>query len=347
LSGFGLGGEIAVAVIMMAEFFAAKHRGTAVGLINVTAAGLGNMLAPAFGILVFTLFDGPDKWRWVFGLLFIPALLVMFFRRYVPETPRFLASQGKIDEANMVITRLARNKLSGPINDPETYITAVPDPVVAKSSGHWKDALRGKLLKRTVLLCIAVCMSYAAQISMLTLMPTILVSRGYAVNTSLWFTLIMQSGSLLGACTAAYLASRLPRKKVLTAAALLGCLSGLSMAFLATDIVLIVVFGVLFNFSVIILNTTIWLFAPELYPTRTRGFGTSIILAAGSLSGGLFPLISGAVFDAAGLPGMFTTLAVLFIILAVVVQFPPETFNKPLEEDAEPSADEEAAIYGH
>lgn len=345
--GFGLGGEIAVAVIMMAEFFAAKHRGTAVGLINVTAAGLGNMLAPAFGILVFTLFDGPDKWRWVFGLLFIPALLVMFFRRFVPETPRFLASQGKIDEANLVITRLARNKLSGPITDPETYITAVPDPVVAKSSGHWKDALRGKLLKRTVLLCIAVCMSYAAQISMLTLMPTILVSRGYAVNTSLWFTLIMQSGSLLGACTAAYLASRLPRKKVLTAAAILGCLSGLSMAFLASDIVLIVIFGVLFNFSVIILNTTIWLFAPELYPTRTRGFGTSIILAAGSLSGGLFPLISGAVFDSAGLPGMFTTLAVLFIVLAVVVQFPPETFNKPLEEDAEPSGDEETAIYGH
>ncbi len=58
--GLGLGGEISVAVIMVAEFFAAKHRGTAVGLINVTAAGLGNMLAQAFGILVFTLFDGPD-----------------------------------------------------------------------------------------------------------------------------------------------------------------------------------------------------------------------------------------------------------------------------------------------
>jgi putative MFS transporter len=342
--GFGLGGEIAVAVIMMAEFFAAKHRGTAVGLINVTAAGLGNMLAPAFGILVFTLFDGPDKWRWVFGLLFIPAILVMFFRRYVPETPRFLASQGRLDEANLVITRLARGKLSGKIEDPEVFITAVPGPAVTESKGHWKDALRGRLLKRTVLLCVAVCMSYAAQISMLTLMPTILVSRGYTVNTSLWFTLIMQSGSLLGAATAAFLASRLPRKKVLTGAAILGCMAGLGMAFLATDITLIVLCGVLFNFSVIILNTTIWLFAPELYPTRTRGFGTSIILAAGSLSGGLFPLISGVIFDAAGLMGMFTTLAGLFLILAIVVQFPPETFGKPLEED---ETEDEGAIYGH
>ena len=342
--GFGLGGEIAVAVIMMAEFFAAKNRGTAVGLINVTAAGLGNMLAPAFGILVFTLFDGPDKWRWVFGLLFIPALLVMFFRRYVPETPRFLASKGRLDEANMVITRLARGKLSGPIHDPEVYITAVPGPAITASTGHWKDALRGRLLKRTTLLCVAVCMSYAAQISMLTLMPTILVSRGYAVNTSLWFTLIMQSGSLLGAATAAFLASRLPRKKVLTGAAILGCAAGLSMAFLATDIVIIVICGVVFNFAVIILNTTIWLFAPELYPTRTRGFGTSIILAAGSLAGGLFPLISGVIFDAAGLTGMFATLAGLFVILGIVVQFPPETFGQPMEEDA---SEDEGAIYGH
>ena len=52
-------------------------------------------------------------------------------------------------------------------------------------------------------------------------------------------------------------------------------------------------------------------------------------------------------FDSAGLPGMFTTLAVLFCILAIVVQFPPETFGKPLEEDTEPGNDEEAAIYGH
>lgn len=337
--GFGLGGEIAVAVIMMAEFFSARHRGTAVGLINVTAAGLGNMLAPAFGILVFTLFDGPDKWRWVFGLLFIPALLVMWFRRYVPETPRYLAASGQVDQANMVITRLARGKLSGPIPDPETYISSVTSSDAATPTavrGVWKQALQGKFLRRTLLMGIAVTMSYAAQISMLTLMPTILVSRGYNITTSLWFTLVMQSGSLAGAATAAYLASRLPRKKVLTAAAALGCAAGLSIALFGSGIAMILVFGALFNFAVVILNTTIWLFAPELYPTRVRGFGTSIILAAGSLAGGLFPLISGAVFDLYGTLGMFTILATLFVILGIAVQFPPETFGQPLEEDEEP-----------
>jgi MFS transporter, putative metabolite:H+ symporter len=333
--GFGLGGEISVAVIMMAEFFSAKHRGTAVGLINVTAAGLGNMLAPAFGILVYALFDGPDKWRWVFGMLFLPALLIMWFRRYVPETPRFLAATGRIAEANLVINRLATGRLSGPMENVEQYLTVTPtDPSGSvRPASEWRKVFSGRLLPRTLLLTVAVCMSYAAQISMLTLMPTILVARGYALTSSLWFTLLMQSGSLCGAVAAALFARRFPRKKVLTAGAVLGCAAGLALSFLGTSIAPIVLFGFLFNFAVIVLNTTIWLFAPELYPTRVRGIGTSIILAMGSLSGGLFPLVSGAVFDASGLAGMFGMLAGLFVVLAVAVQFPPETFGKPMEED--------------
>ncbi|WP_313814661.1 MFS transporter [Glutamicibacter sp.] len=340
--GFGLGGEIAVAVIMMAEFFSAKHRGTAVGLINVTAAGLGNMLAPAFGILVFTLFDGPDKWRWLFGLLFLPALLVLWFRRYVPETPRYLAATGQIDKCNEVLNRLATGKLAGKVAAHEQYIVGAQETTAATGSnaGSWKQVFSKKLLPRTVMLVIAVGMSYAAQISMLTLMPMILVSLGYAVNTSLWFTLLMQTGSLLGALTASVVANRFPRKLVLTLAAILGCGSGLAIAFLGSNIVFVLIFGVIFNYSIIVLNTTIWLFAPEQYPTRVRGFGTSIILAAGSLSGGLFPLVAGAVFDAGGIGAMFSVMAGLFVVLAVSIRFVPETFGKPLQED-------DNAIYGH
>lgn len=332
--GFGLGGEIAVAVVMASEYFAARHRGTAVGLINVTAAGLGNMLAPAFGIAVYAVFDGPERWRWVFGLLFLPAILVLYFRRYVPDTPRYLAASGQIHAANVVITKLAVGDLRRePAHVEEYLVEPGTSADVKPPSGSWPDVVRGKYLSRTVLLTLAVACSYAAQISMLTLMPTILVQSGYAVNRSLWFTLLMQSGSLVGALTAAYLASRWPRKRTLTIAAVIGCAAGLAMAFLGHTIVLIIVFGWLFNFAVIILNTTIWLFAPENYPTRIRGFGTSIILAAGSLSGGLFPLIAGRIFDAQGLGGMFITLATLFVILGIVVQFPRETFGRPMEEE--------------
>lgn len=337
--GFGLGGEIAVAVVMVSEYFGAKQRGTAVAFVNVTAAGFGNMLAPAFGILVFTLFPGEDNWRWVFGLLFVPAVLVIFFRRWVPETPRFLAQQGRIDEANEVISRLAQGDLTSKNIKVNQYITKPEltqstDPIAGATKKSRFDIFKGKYLSRTIVLSIGVACSYAAQFSVLTLMTTILVQSGYAVNKSLWYTLVMQSGSLVGALTAAFFARRLPRKVTLTIAAMIGVVGAGTLGWIGgTSITLIILCGWIFNFAVIICNTTIWLFAPENYPTRIRGFGTAFILAVGSLSGGLFPVIAGKVFDAYGLGSMFAILACLFVVIGVVIHFIPETLGKPMEEE--------------
>jgi putative MFS transporter len=334
LVGLGLGGEIATAVIMLAEFFSAKHRGTAVGLINVAAAGLGNMLAPLFGVIVFSVFTGDDRWRWLFGILVIPALAVVVYRRALPETPRYLAARGRVAEANTVINRLAQGRLHRPVTDEVDYLGGAADrPVTAVSTPRWTELFGRRHRRTTIALGVAVCMSYAAQISMLTLIPLILTSRGFDITSALWYTLVMQSGSLVGALVAALAARRLPRKLTLTVAALLGIGAGLGFGFLGTTVALVLVFGFLFNFSVIVLNTTIWLFAPEQYPTRIRGLGTSVILALGSLSGGLFPLLAGAVLDASGVGGMFALLAGLFAVCAIAVQFPRETVGRPMAED--------------
>ncbi|ROQ03144.1 putative MFS transporter [Rathayibacter sp. PhB93] len=334
LVGLGLGGEIATAVIMLAEFFSAKHRGTAVGLINVAAAGLGNMLAPLFGVIVFSVFTGDDRWRWLFGILVIPALAVVVYRRALPETPRYLAARGRVAEANTVINRLAQGRLHRPVENEVDYLGGAADqPVTAVSTPRWTELFGRRHRWTTIALGVAVCMSYAAQISMLTLIPLILTSRGFDITSALWYTLVMQSGSLVGALVAALAARRLPRKLTLTVAALLGIGAGLGFGFLGTTVALVLVFGFLFNFSVIVLNTTIWLFAPEQYPTRIRGLGTSVILALGSLSGGLFPLLAGAVLDASGVGGMFALLAGLFAICAIAVQFPRETVGRPMAED--------------
>ncbi|GAB3128674.1 MFS transporter [Tsukamurella serpentis] len=336
LVGLGLGGEIASAVVLLSEFFSARNRGTAIGLINVAAAGLGNMLAPLFGVIVFAVFSGEERWRWLFGVLVIPALIVVVYRRALPESPRYLASRGRIDEANTVINRLAQGKLTGPLAERVTYLEAAPSSTEPARRTPWTAIISRRYRRSTLALCVAVCMSYGAQISMLTLIPVILTDRGMNINKALWFTLVMQSGSLVGALTASYIARRMPRKLTLTAGAALGTVAGLGFGFFATNIGLVLFFGALFNFAVIILNTTIWLFAPEQYPTSIRGLATSVILAVGSLSGGLFPLIAGAVLDASGVGAMFAMLAALFVCCGVAVRFPGETFGRPMPED-EPS----------
>lgn len=330
--GFGLGGEVAVAVTMLAEFCSHKFRGTAVGLVNVGAGGVGNFLAPAFGILVFTLFPGPDGWRWLFACLVAPAILGAFYRRIIPETPRFLLSKGKVQETNVVLSKLASGKLTGQGAPVTPYI---PDNIVDKRAVQQVNVLdifRGKLARRTVSVGVAIWMTYGAQITVLTLMPTILVAQGYTITRSLVFTLIMQGGSLCGAIAASILGYRFPRKRVLTVGAVLACVAALAFGFVAKSIVMLLVCGALFQFFVLLLNTTIWIYAPELFPTRVRAFGTSFILATGTTAGALMPLVSGRLFDQHGFAAVFGLIAVMYAVFTASIQFAPETYGRRLDD---------------
>lgn len=342
--GFGLGGEIAIAVTMLAEFCSTKFRGTAVGLVNVGAGGLGNFLAPAFGLLVFSLFPGDNAWRWLFACLMVPALLGAFYRRYIPETPRFLLSQGRVKEVNSVLSRLASGRLAAKSVPQQTYVTddGTPEPT-SKVKVRVTEIFRGALARRTIPLCITIWMTYGAQISVLTLMPTILVSLGYSMSKSLLFTMVMQSGSLLGAIAASLLGFHFPRKRVLTAGAICACLAALTIGFAAKSLVVILIAGAVFQFFVLLLNTTIWIFAPELYPTKVRAFGTAFILATGTAAGALMPLVAGRLFDAVGLAGVFGLAAAMYAIFIVSVQCVPETYGQSPDALRLPSEDDEAA----
>ena len=335
--GFGLGGEISIAVTMLAEFCSARFRGTAVGLVNVGAGGFGNFLAPAFGLLVFALFPGPDRWRWVFAVLVLPAILVVFYRRLVPETPRFLLSQGDVAGANRVLSRLASGRLTGPDLKIEAYIPQTARRDAAPPPARLTEIFRGPYARRTIPLSVAIWMTYGAQISVLTLMPTILVAQGYTITKSLLFTMAMQGGSVLGTSAAAFFGYHLPRKPVLTVGAILACLAGLAFGFLHASVALVLGFGMIFQFFVLMLNTTIFMYAPELFPTRIRAFGTAFIMAVGPASGSLMPLVSGRLFDAFGMGGVFAMIAVMYAIFALCVQLMPETFGRSLEDLSVPA----------
>ncbi len=337
--GFGLGGEISTAVTMLAEFCSARFRGTAVGLINVGGGGLGNMLAPAFALGVFTLFPGENSWRWLFGCLVLPAIFIVFYRRFVPETPRFLLSKGRVEEANHVLSMLASGKLANATFEEREFIT--PDPKtaarqVAENGGlpnaSFASIFKDGYARRTIAVGIASWMTFGVQLSVLTLMPTILVAQGYSITKSFTFTIVMQSGSLLGAIAASSLGYYFPRKRVLTIGSIAACLAGLAFGNFTDSVAMILVCGAIFQFCVLTLNTTIWIFAPELYPTRMRGLGTSFLLALGTIGGALSQVVAGKMFDLHGVAGMFAMVAVMYVIFAIAVQFAPETFGRSIEE---------------
>ncbi len=148
--GIGLGGEISVAVTILAELCSTRFRGTAVGMVSVGSGGLGNMLAPAFGLAVFALFPGPDSWRWLFGCLVVPAIFVVFYRRFIPETPRFLLSKGRVDEANRVLSGLASGRLGKLRGAPTPYIREAVQDDSPHTKVRLRDVFQGRLGRRTV-----------------------------------------------------------------------------------------------------------------------------------------------------------------------------------------------------
>jgi putative MFS transporter len=306
-----------------------------VGLVNVGAGGMGNFLAPAFGLLIFTLFPGDNAWRWLFVALMVPALLAAFYRRFIPETPRFLLSRNRIPEVNAVLSRLAAGRLTGPAPQ-RTFISGNGAQAEVQRASRGSDIFRGELARRTLPLCVAIWMTYGAQISVLTLMPTILVALGHTVSKSLLFTMVMQGGSLCGAIAASALGFRFPRKRVLTIGALCACGAALAIGFVANSLVVILCAGAVFQFFVLLLNTTIWIFAPELYPTRVRAFGTAFILATGTAAGACMPLVAGRLFDGYGIVGVFGMIAVMYGLFVLAIQAVPETFGRSPDAEALP-----------
>jgi len=330
--GFGVGGELSTAVTMLSEFCSPKFRGVAAGLVNVGAGGFGNFLAPVYGLMIFSLFPGEDSWRWLFASLALPALLVVFYRRYIPETPRFLASQGRIDEANKSLSVLASGSLRPRNLVVHDYLSKETAQDTPRIKGGWKELFRAPYIGRVVPVGIAILMSYGAQLSVLTLMPVIFVSMGYTLQGSLLYSMTIQSGSVLGAIAASMFGYYFPRKRVLTAGAICACLAALCIMQFGTSLPMVLFFGAVFSFFVMLLNTSIWIYAPELFPTRIRAFGVAFILATGSAAGSFIPIISGTLFDLYGIGGVFSLAAAMYAIFAISIRLGPETYGMSMED---------------
>ncbi|WP_242640273.1 MFS transporter [Rhodococcoides fascians] len=335
--GIGLGGEFTVGLAILAELVATRHRGSLLATLNISSGGIGNIASFGFFMLVLGplggVLGGDDtSWRWTYVILALPAVLVVFFRRYLPESPRFLMSKGRVDEANRSLTRLASGSISGLRNPgPTKQFVTTKDILPSTEKTSYAEVFKGQNLRRTAAVGAASWMSFGAQVTLLFLMPILLVSRGYSLTDSLLFTMIMNIGSLFGACAACYLAGRVRRRPTVMTAAALGCISAIAFATLANSVATILILGAIFQFFTMMLNTMLSVWTPELFPTSIRGMGTSVVNGIGNVAGAVMPFAALFFFDIAGVAGVFMMIAGMYVLLVVAAKFGPETFGRSLE----------------
>jgi putative MFS transporter len=335
--GVGLGGELNTGLTLVAELMPTRFRGAAVATVNVAAGGLGIFASSALAAVMLgplqPVLGGPEtSWRWLLGVLALPAILVFLYRWFLPESPRYLLVEGRVAEANRVLARLSANRLR-PRRDvaPEDLLGVAEGQRLPRERVRFSEIFVGGLARNTAVIWIVSAMTFGAQVTITSFMPTVLVSRGLDVSTSLAYTTVINIGGLVGAVLASVFGYRFRRRLVLGYGAVVAVVVAIAFG-VSSSMAWVLLLGGVLQLLFILLNTTAWVWAPELYPTRVRAFGTGASVTVALVSASLLPLLAGVIFDAGGAIGMFVLVAVLYVVMAIAVRFGPETLGSSLEE---------------
>ena len=264
----------------------------------------------------------------------LPSVLVFVYRRYVPESPRFLLSRGRVQEANEVLTILESGRLRGDGRPVTEYLRAPEGVSMPRERVRLTEVFSRALRRRTAVLWVISFMAFGAQDTITIFMPTILVKQGYGIASSLAFTLIINVGGLIGAVLASVAGHYWARRITLGCGALAAIVTAVGFV-LAPGLGLILLFGALFQLMSMLLNTLIWVYAPELYPTRIRSFGVGASVFVASAAGSIIPPFAGRILDAWGAAGIFGLAVLMYLVVAVAIRFGPETAGRSLEQLSE------------
>jgi len=337
--GLGLGGEMSLGFTVLSELMPTKRRARMTAALSFAAGGIGMFAAAGLATLMLgplaNVLGGEETaWRWFFGFMFLPAVIILFVRVWVPETPRYLLQRGKIYETNRVITLLSNNRLRGSSDLPvATHVQAAEGtiPGSTKTITRPSEIFRGPLLKRTLIGWTLIVGIFAITVGLTLFMPTLLVQRGFELSGSLGLSTIINLAGLMGGLSGIWIASRVPRRRIFQIAGSICAIFSLCFVF-ATSNVLAISFAALLAFTLQILAASVWGYIPELYPTRLRGFAAGAASTVGLGASAFSPMLFGALMDSYGEVAVFTVIVVVSCTISLVSLFGPETLNKSLEE---------------
>lgn len=327
VQGLGIGGVVPVAATYINEIARADHRGRFVLLYELifpvglaTATLVASWVVPSFG------------WRVMFVIGALPVLLVVVLRRQVPESPRWLLSRGRVTEAEQVIARIEKDvaKSTGaPLPEPG------PATAVETSRGGLRDLFTGRYLRRTAVVSALWFVAYYVNHGIATWLPSLYTKEfGLDLRTALNYALLSNVTGLIGCLLVALVIDRVGRRVSLTVG-----LGGAAVALFSLAVSgassggQVAVWASVTTLFVFATNVSLYLYTPELYPTRSRARGASFGGVWNRLGVILGPIVVGAIISSgAGLTMVFTQLGCVAAVGAVIALFAVETKGKTLEE---------------
>jgi putative MFS transporter len=282
---------------------------------------MGYLLVPIFG------------WQVMFIVGTVPVVLIAPLRLLLPESPRWLISQGRLAEAEVTIIRLENMCKARGIH------LSAPAPIawrpVVADQRAWRELFSSIYRVRTLMLWVIWLCSYLVINGMVTTLPMLYRSIFHLpLSTSLAFGFTMTGISVCIGVICGLTIDRVGRRRWFIVAFFLGMLPLLALAVSgAKSAVEVLVLGTAAYATIQTVTLSLYLYTGELYPTRIRAIGTSFGSAWLRLGSAIGPALVGWIVSSYGINFVFLTFAgVLFIGGVVCFLYSLESKGRILEE---------------
>jgi MFS transporter, putative metabolite:H+ symporter len=328
LMGLGLGAENVVGYSAVTEFIPARLRGRWLGILAmIFSCGL-----PAAILLsTYLIPSHPTQgWRTMFFIGGGAGLLIWWMRKALTESPRWLESVGRNDEAEDILRDVeaeCRKGLNGEL-PPIQEVAGGPAPPKVMSALFRRPYL-GRIVVGSLVLIIINSVVHGFVIWL----PTFFILQGMTMSDAFRFAMVMSLGAPLGAGIAAVAADLIGRKPT----AALACIAAIGISYVyptIRDPLLLPVVGLALTAPIFVLMALLFgIYIPELFPTelRLRAAGICNMFGRGATIGTPFIVIY--LFDTQGVGGVTTVMEGLLAVLALVlVIFGVEPAKRSLEE---------------
>jgi len=273
-------------------------------------------------------------WRPLYLIGALPALLALPVRRVVPESPRWLVASGRLERAHEVMVGIERAVASATRSGlPEP--AGETAPAAPEPKGRIVELVQRRYLRRTVVVSLLWFGGYFVNYGLTAWLPTLYTATYHVpIGLALTYTLLTSLVGFLGCLVVALVVDRVGRRRslvtglggggaLLLVLALLGARGGGSVALWAT-------LSAGFVFAA---NICLYLYTPELYPTRIRALGSSLGGAWNRIGVILGPVVVGALMAGGAAPAaVFAVLGAVGVVTGLIALLGEETTGRRLEE---------------
>ncbi len=330
LTGLGLGGMVPIDQALVAEYAPARIRGRVSAMLPLcwpigifAAAGAGLLIVPHFG------------WRWLFTLGSLPALLVFFIRRGVPESPRWLADRGRHEEARASLRYIGVDEAT--IGQARNEIAALPVPQADREAtfGDLFTAPYARRVAHTWLMWF--CSGFAATAFSVWLPSIFATYYHIGLTRSLTYTFIVAGTSVVGRIVSFSLIDLFGRRALIVIG--YGVAGGAALMFTqATTETALLATAMLYGAFADIASLAMTVYTPEVYPVRIRGKGAAIAMGWGRFGGMISPIVAGFLISADNLIWVWGLMAAFqFTASGLTLLLARETSGRNLEAVARPA----------